>query len=91
MRRVIPLMLLLAACGPMSPELAADLCEERARGATGPQGEVHLGLSSNGPVAGGEISISSDYLTGRDPQVIYEQCVYARTGQGPVRPLVLER
>jgi hypothetical protein len=91
MRPALLPLLLLAACGPMSPQLAADLCEERARGAVGPTGEIFMGVSNRGPVGGGEISISSDYLTGRDPQVIYEQCVYARTGQGPVRPLVLER
>lgn len=89
MHRILLILPILAACGPMSPELAADLCEERARGAVGPTGEVFLGVSNRGPVAGGEISISSDWLTGRDPQVIYEQCVYARTGQGPIRPLVL--
>ena len=89
MRHTLLMLPILAACGPMSPELAAELCEERARGAVGPTGEVFAGISNRGPVGGAEISISSDWLTGRYPQVIYEQCVYARTGQGPIRPLVL--
>ena len=80
----------LAACGPISPERAAELCEDRAREAAGPTGEVSIGVNSDGEIISGfEIGISSDYLRGRDPQLIYEQCVWEKTGQGPIRPLVL--
>lgn len=91
MRKPVLLCLVLAACGPMSPERAADLCEDRARAATGPTGEVGIGINNRGETRGSvEIGITSDYIRGRDPYVVYEECVRARTGQGPIRPLVLE-
>ncbi|MEO8529690.1 MAG: hypothetical protein ABI459_00560 [Deltaproteobacteria bacterium] len=79
----------LAACGPISPELAAQQCQDRARAATGPTGNVTIGISNRGPVLGGEIGITDDYLRGRDPQNVYDQCVRQKTGQGPIRPLDL--
>jgi len=94
-RRVHPALLLmaLAACGPVSPRLAADQCEERARAAVGPTGEVYLGVASDieGPAWGAEIGISSDFLEGRDPYEVYESCVRKLSGQGPIRPLDLGR
>lgn len=82
--------LVLTACGPVSPELAARQCEERARAATGPTGEIGLGVSTNGDArAGFEIGVTSDYLQGRDPYEVYETCVRQKTGQGPIRPLDL--
>lgn len=93
--RVHPVFLLLAlaACGPVSPRLAADQCEQRARAAVGPTGEVYLGLASHtkGPAWGAEIGISSDFLAGRDPYEVYESCVRKLSGQGPIRPLDLGR
>jgi hypothetical protein len=75
----------------MSPERAARICEERARAATGPTGEIGIGITSDGDARGSiEIGITSDYLQGRDPYEVYETCVRQKTGQGPVRPLVLE-
>jgi hypothetical protein len=91
MRYLALLVPLLAACGPLSPEAAARTCEARARAATGPTGEVYIGISETGPRAGGSIGISSDYLQGRDPYVVYDQCVRQRSGQGPIRPLDLTR
>ena len=94
MKRLIAISLsglILAGCGPMSPERAADMCEERARAANGPTGEIGVGYSSNkGAVGSLEIGITSDYLRGRDPYDVYESCVRQKTGQGPIRPLVLE-
>ena len=93
MIRVLALcaVLALAACGPVSPELAARQCEERARAATGPTGEIGVGISSDGDAKGRfEIGVTSDYLRGRDPYAVYESCVREKTGQGPIRPLVLE-
>lgn len=89
---ILPLTaaLALTACGPISPERAADMCEERARAATGPTGEVAIGVTNKGKVRSGiEIGVTSDYLRGRDPYVVYEQCVRQKTGQGPIRPLEL--
>lgn len=87
----VPLALLLSACGPVSPERAADMCEERARAATGPTGEVGIGVGSDGGIANLEIGITSDFIRGRDPYILYEECVREKTGQGPIRPLELER
>ena len=83
-------LLTLVACGPMSPDRAADLCEDRARAATGPTGMVGIGIGSDGKTkTKASIGISSDYLQGRDPYVVYDQCVRQKTGQGPIRPLDL--
>lgn len=83
--------LALASCGPMSPEAAARVCEDRANAAAGPTGEASIGISSDGDVGAGiEIGVTSDYLRGRDPYEVYEECVIAKSGQPPVRPLVLE-
>ncbi|MCR8724049.1 hypothetical protein [Frigidibacter sp. ROC022] len=83
--------LTLTACGPMSPAAAARVCEERARAATGVHGSYYVGVSTakSGPVVGGELSVSSDYLQGRDPYDVYDQCVREKSGQGPIRPLDL--
>ena len=80
----------LTACGPISPELAAEQCEEQARKAAGPTGEIGIGVNSDGRVTNRiEIGISSDFLTGKDPEQVYEDCVRRKTGQGPIRPLEL--
>lgn len=87
---ILSLFIALPACGPMSPERAADYCEGRARAATGPTGQVLVGVGSRGKVRTGlEIGVSSDFLRGADPQVVYEDCVRQKTGQGPIRPLYL--
>lgn len=93
MKRIAPFLLLVtAACGPMSPERAARICEERARAAAGPTGEIGIGITSDGDARGSfEIGITSDYLQGRDPYEVYDSCVRQKTGQGPVRPLDLGR
>ena len=89
-RSVAPLLLMLAACGPISPERAAEICEERAQAAQGPTGGVTIGTNSNsGPFGRVEIGVSSDFIAGRDPVEVYEQCVFDRTGTGPIRPPVL--
>ena len=82
----------LAACAPVSPELAAQQCEERARAAVSPiSGTAAVGIGSNGPISDVDvnISISSDFIQGRDPYIVYDQCVRELSGQGPIRPLIL--
>jgi hypothetical protein len=86
---LLPLVLTLANCGPISPEVAARQCTDRARAAAAPQGEAMLGISSDGPIANARISISSDFISGRDPYEVYDSCVREKTGQGPIMPLVL--
>ena len=94
MRRLLILLAAtstLAACSQqVSPERAAEICEERAQAAQGPTGEFTIGANSNsGPYYGASIGVTSDYLQGRDPMAVYETCVVARTGQMPIRPPVL--
>lgn len=95
MTRLAPFLLLplLAACGPrppMDPLAAARLCEDRARAAAGPTGGVAVGANSaDGPFADVAISLSSDYIAGRDPLEVYRTCVVERTGAEPVRPPAL--
>ena len=82
---------ILAACGPVSPELAAKQCEERARAATGPTGSVGIAVNNRGETrARARLGITSDYLQGRDPYEVYDSCVRRKSGQGPIRPLILE-
>ncbi len=89
MRALVLLPVLLAACtaGPVNPYQAADVCEQRARAAQGPTGEVRAGISSDrGGVFEADIGITDDFIRGRDPQAVYESCVYRKTGEPPVRP-----
>ena len=88
MKRLLLLVGLLAACGPIPLQQAEKACFERARLAQRPRGEVFLGANSNGKTAAGlELDISSDFLQGRDPSAVYDQCVYQRSGQPPSQPL----
>ncbi len=90
MRWAAGLLMGLAACGPVSPERAADRCEERARAAQGPQIGLTLGANSNsGPFASGSIGITSDAIRGRDPLQVYDECVFGLTGEMPIRPVRL--
>ncbi len=87
MKRLIPLFL-LAACGPISVEDAERQCFDRARLAQQPRGEVAVGVDSNGNAGAGlELTVTSDFLTGRDPAAVYESCVMSKAGQMPSRPL----
>lgn len=89
--RFAPILLgTLAACAPPSPERVAEICEERARDAQGPTGGVTIGTNSEtGGFASVEIGVSTDFIAGRDPLEVYEQCVFDRTGAAPIRPPVL--
>ncbi len=87
---VIAALTLLAACGPVSPQRAADMCEDRANAAVGPTGEIGIGINNKGNTSGSfEIGVTSDFIQGRDPYQVYEDCVRQKTGQGPIRPLEL--
>lgn len=91
MRRAIRTLIalsLLAACGPVTVEQAERECFQRARLAAHPRGSVGLGVSSDGHRAAGlAISVSSDYLQGRDPSAVYDSCVYQKSGAPPRQPL----
>ena len=72
----------------MSVQEAERACLERARGASGPHGTAAVGMNSRGHTAGRlDVTISSDYLLGRDPSALYDACVQQKSGQLPTRPL----
>ncbi|MEP1388936.1 MAG: hypothetical protein ABJO29_05180 [Yoonia sp.] len=83
---------LLAGCAlpPPDPALVADQCEQRARDAQGPTGEVTVGFNNrSGGFADASVGVTSDFLRGLDPIAVYERCVFQRTGELPIRPPVL--
>lgn len=87
---ILPLLVLpvLSACGPIPVEQAEAQCFERARLAVHPRGEVGFGMDSNGHTASNlSVTISSDYIQGRDPSAVYDACVYQKSGQPPRWPL----
>ena len=89
MRQALALLALLPliACGPISLAQAERACFERARLAEHPRGEVGVGIGSNGRTSTfGEITFCNDYLQGKDPDQVYQNCVYHRSGEMPTRP-----
>lgn len=85
---VISGLVALAACEAplLSPEQAALVCDERARAAQAPTGSVTIGANSrSGGFGGVSLGVSSDYLMGRDPLQVYQDCVQSRSGQPPIR------
>jgi hypothetical protein len=80
----------LAACdATVSAERAYEQCSERARLAAQPRGSIGVGVGSEGPSAGASLTITSDFIAGRDPQLVYDNCFRQLTGAGPTRPLIL--
>lgn len=88
MKRSVVLVLLLASCGPVSLPQAERACFERARLAQQPRGTVGVGVNSNGKTSGLlDLQVSTDFLQGRDPAAVYDQCVYQKSGLPPSQPL----
>lgn len=84
----LPLLAALVACGPIPVEQAERACVDSALSAKHPRGKIGLGINSDGDVATtAELSVSSDYLMGRDPSDVFNSCVKSRSGQFPTRPL----
>lgn len=89
MKKALSFLLLLAACGPMTVAEAERQCIDRALLAKQPRGEVMLGVRSDGKAAAGlDVTVSSDFLMGRDPSAVFDSCVMAKSGELPSRPLV---
>ncbi len=81
-------LLVLAACGPIPLPQAERECFQKARLAQQPRGEISLGANSDGKAVGGvELTVTSDYIMGRDPSAVYDSCVMQRAGVPPSRPL----
>ena len=88
MKRALALLILLAACGPVSLQQAERACFDCARLAQQPRGSVGVGVNSNGKTSGLlELEVLSDFLQGRDPSAVYDQCVMQRSGMPPSQPL----
>jgi hypothetical protein len=86
--RRLAAFLLAGACGPIPVNQAERVCLESARAAQQPRGEVGVGISSGGDLAGViDVTVSSDWVLGRDPNAIFNRCVQRRSGQMPTRPL----
>lgn len=82
MRRcAIPLLLALAACGPVSRETAEFQCRDQARLAEKPRGSVAVGAGSGGLRSRVAVEIGGDFIAGRDPAAVYAQCVARRSGE----------
>lgn len=82
----------LAACGTTeSLERAEEKCAARAALADGYGGELRAGVGSNGATGGLSLTITDDILAPKDPIIVYENCVYKRTGQSPSRSLAMVR
>ncbi|MEF3048154.1 hypothetical protein [Pseudotabrizicola sp. L79] len=80
--------LALLACGPIPVEQAERQCLERARLAQQPRGEIGVGVDSTGKARGNlEVTVTSDFIMGRDPSAVYDLCVQQKSGQAPTRPL----
>lgn len=88
MRYPVIVLVLLSACGPVSLQQAERECFNRARLAQQPRGEVGIGVTSDGKVETVfDLNISSDYIQGRDPSAVFDQCVFEKSGEPPSRPL----
>lgn len=86
-KQALPLLLSLAACGPMTLGSAERYCLDRARDAAGPRGEMAVGVSGGKVRSRMRLDLTTDALMGRDPSAVYDQCVLQNSGQMPSRPL----
>lgn len=85
---LVPALLGLAACAPIPVEQAERACMTDARDARGPRTEMGVGVGSHGARGGFvQVGLSSDYIMGRDPSQVFQECVQRRSGQMPRRPL----
>lgn len=84
---LVPVLLILAACGPVPQAQAERECLQEARLAEQPRGYVFVGVGSDGqPIVSGEVGISTDFVAGRDPSEVYNACVKRKSGAFPTRP-----
>jgi hypothetical protein len=84
---VLPVLGMLTACGPVPLKTAESICFDRARLAAAPRGEVKIGVSNGKPAGSVSVGVTSDYILGRDPSAVYDQCVLQKSGQMPSLPL----
>jgi hypothetical protein len=88
MHRMAPVALLAAcAVAPIPVDRAERECLQSARLATGPRGNLAIGTTTDGPRAVLDVTVTSDYLAGRDPAQVFAACVQRRARMPPTRPL----
>lgn len=82
------LLLVLAACGPVSRTQAERDCFARVQKMRPVSGELRLGANSQrGLVSELDLNLSVSSDMGRDPSQVYDSCVYQKSGQLPAQPL----
>ena len=69
---------------PLPPDVAARICAERAGLAQRPRGTVGIGVGTGGVSGGVGVTLSPDFLTGRNPRDVYDACMIERTGFPPM-------
>ena len=63
---------------------AVALCEDKARSAAGPRGELEFGVGTEGPSAGLSLSFDEAFLSGRDPKAVYNECLDQLRANGQI-------
>ena len=79
---------LIAGCNnePVSVQRAMAQCMEPTRKASGPTGTFGIGADSGkGLSTTFSIELSTDYLAGRNPDEVFDECVVSRSGSAPDR------
>lgn len=84
---------LLAAC-ETTPQTytnseAIAFCEDKARSAAGPRGEAEFGIGTEGTSAGLSLSFDESFLRGRDPDVVYSECLDQLRSNGQIVEVAL--
>jgi hypothetical protein len=80
------LALALVGCGPIPVAEAERECLREARLAERPRGEIDIFSGSAGSGGSVTLEVSSDYVLGRDPETVFQNCVLQRSGELPRRP-----
>ena len=59
---------------PLTKKEIENICKKKKREASKPMTNVSLATGSEGPKYQIGITMSSDYITGRDPEEVYQEC-----------------
>jgi len=60
---------------PLTKKQVESICQKKKNEATKPTTNLSLSTGSEGPKYQIGITMSSDYITGRDPSEVYKQCI----------------
>ena len=58
-----------------SAEEIHEICMDKKRAAQGPTGQASISAGTEGSRIGLSIGVTDDFLLGRDPERVFEQCV----------------